>query len=81
MTLFVLLYVYRTLENVFYFALLCGRTKKHEPLSRPILQRRSSLYSTIQALCDALRVFVTSLCYYLKDGVSSLVFCLALVFY
>ncbi|HEB55492.1 MAG TPA: undecaprenyl-phosphate glucose phosphotransferase [Gammaproteobacteria bacterium] len=33
-----------------------GQADRHEPLSRPILQRRSSLFSTIQALADAVLV-------------------------
>ena len=33
-----------------------SRADRHEPLRRPILQRRSSLFSTIQALADAVLV-------------------------
>ena len=33
-----------------------GQVDRHEPLRRPILQRRSSLFSTIQALADAVLV-------------------------
>ena len=33
-----------------------GRVEQHEPVRRPILQRRSSLYSTIQSLVDAILV-------------------------